>query len=156
VAVGLKKGERRNISLNRRARFQYELDDFLEAGLVLLGSEVKSARAGKVTLEEAWVKVEDSGPPVLMGAHIAPYAQANRNNHEPTRPRTLLVSTQELRKLRQKVREKGLTVVPVQMYFCGPWAKIEIALGRGKKLHDKRQSLRAAEDRRETHRAVRG
>lgn len=154
--MGQKPAERRNISSNRRARFQYELDDFVEAGIILLGSEVKSARQGKVTLEEAWVKVEETGPPVLMGAHIAPYEQANRNNHEPTRPRVLLLKANELVRLRKKVREKGLTVVPVQMYFQGPWAKVEIAVGRGKKLHDKREALKEAEDRRETQRAIRG
>lgn len=154
--MGQKPAGRRNISSNRRARFQYELDDFLEAGIILLGSEVKSARQGKVTLEEAWVKVEETGPPVLMGAHIAPYEQANRNNHEPTRPRVLLLNTNELARLRKKVREKGLTVVPVQMYFQGPWAKVEIAIGRGKKLHDKREALKEAVDRRETERAIRG
>lgn len=154
--MGQKPAGRRNISLNRRARFQYELEDFLEAGVILLGSEVKSARQGKVTLEEAWVKVEETGPPVLMGAHIAPYEQANRNNHEPTRPRVLLLNGNELVRLRKKVREKGLTVVPVQMYFQGPWAKVEIAVGRGKKLHDKREALKEAVDRRETQRAIRG
>lgn len=154
--MGQKPAGRRNISLNRRARFQYELEDFLEAGVILLGSEVKSARQGKVTLEEAWVKVEETGPPVLMGAHIAPYEQANRNNHEPTRPRILLLNAGELVRLRKKVREKGLTVVPVQMYFQGPWAKVEIAIGRGKKLHDKREALKEAVDRRETERAIRG
>ena len=149
------KNERRNVCLNRRARHEYELTDFLEVGIVLLGSEVKSLRQGKASLEEAWVKVDEHSA-TLMQAHIAPYAEANQFNHDPVRPRPLLMHQHEITKLRQKVREKGLTIVPIQLYFQGPWCKLEIAVGRGKKLHDKRESLKEAQDRRETARVLRG
>lgn len=148
--------ERRNVCQNRRARFEFELFETFEAGLILWGSEVKSLRAGKGTLEDAWVGFDDAGRPVLMGAHIAPYPQANRENHEPTRPRPMLMHTEEIRRLRQRVKEKGLTLVPLQMYFQGPWVKVEFAVGRGKKLHDKRHTIREREDTREAQRAIRG
>lgn len=150
-----RKTERRNVAQNRRARFDYELGESLEAGLVLLGSEVKSLRQGKASLEEAWVAFDAQGRLVLMNCHIPPYPQANRQNHEPLRPRPLLVSAQERARLRQKVRERGYTLVPVQLYFKGPWVKLEVALGRGRKVHDKRASLREADDRREMDRALR-
>jgi SsrA-binding protein len=149
------KKERRNVCQNRRARFEYELTDFVEAGVMLLGSEVKSLRAGKANLEDAYVGFDSQARPFLYNAHIAPYEQANRLNHDPLRPRPLLLNEAEIQKLRQRVREKGLTIVPIQMYFHGPWVKLEIAVGRGKKLHDKRQTLREREDRREAQRAVR-
>lgn len=152
--MGTPKTERRNVCQNRKARHEYELTDFLEVGVMLLGSEVKSLRQGKGNLEDAWVKVEEDGA-TLMNMHIAPYAQANQFNHEPLRPRKLLLHKEELRKLRHKVREKGLTIVPIQMYFLGPWCKLEIAVGRGKKLHDKRAALREQEDKREAARALR-
>ena len=148
--------EHRNVCQNRRARFEYELFETFEAGLILLGPEVKSLRQGKGTLEDAWVGFDDRARPVLMGAHIAPYAQANRENHEPLRPRPMLMHREEIRRLRQRVKEKGLTLVPLQMYFEGPWVKLEFAVGRGKKLHDKRHSIREREDTREAQRAIRG
>lgn len=153
---GRRKTERRLITHNRRARFDFELEEHLEAGLVLLGSEVKSLRAGKCTLEEAYIAFDEAGRLVLLNCHIAPYPQANRQNHEPLRPRPLLVHAAERVRLRQRVKEKGLTIVPVQMYFQGARVKLEIALGRGKKHHDKRASLREADDRREIARALRG
>ena len=149
-----KKGERRNVCSNRKARFEFELFDHFEAGLILVGSEVKSLRGGNAHLNEAWVGFE--GPRLMLfSAHIAPYPQANVQNHEPTRARPLLLSHAELEKIRQRVRERGLTVVPLQMYFDGPWCKIEVAVGRGKKVHDKRATLREAEGKREVARAMR-
>lgn len=147
--------QRRNVCQNRKARHEFELFDTFEAGMVLLGSEVKSLRNGKANLDDAWVGFDTAARPVLMNAHIAPYEQANRQNHEPTRPRPLLLEWEEIEKLRQKVREKGLTLVPLQLYFLGPWCKLEFALGRGRKLHDKRHALREKEDRKETQRALR-
>lgn len=147
---------RRNVCQNRRARFEFEILETLEAGLILTGSEVKSLRAGKATLEDAWVGFDSAQNPVLYAAHIATYPQANRENHEPTRPRPLLLHAAESRRLRQQVKEKGLTLVPLQLYFLGPWVKLEFAVGRGKKLHDKRASIREREDEREARRAIRG
>lgn len=149
------KTTRRNVAQNRKARHEYEIIETFEGGLVLVGSEVKSLRQGKASLDEAYVGFAPDGGVMLLDAHIPTYAQANRQNHEPTRPRPILLHHAEVRRLRQKVREKGLTMVPLQLYFQGPWCKIEFALGRGLKLHDKRQALRAAEDRREAARAVR-
>lgn len=147
--------ERRNVCLNRKAKYEYELLDHYEAGVVLLGSEVKSLRQGKANLDDAWVGFDTAARPVLMNAHIAPYEQANRQNHDPMRPRPLLMHLEEIRKLRQKVREKGLTLVPLQLYFVGPWVKLEFAVGRGKRAHDKRQAIREREDKREADRAMR-
>lgn len=150
-----KKRERRNVCLNRKAKHEYDLLDHHEAGIVLLGSEVKSLRNGKANLDDAWVGFDPAGRPLLMNAHIAPYEQANRQNHDPVRARPLLMHLEEVRKLRQKVREKGLTLVPLQLYFVGPWCKLEFAVGRGRKLHDKREALREKEDRKEAQRAMR-
>lgn len=154
--MGTPKTERRNVAQNRKARHEYEILETFEAGLLLLGTEVKSLRQGKSSLDEAYVAFDEKGRPMLMAAHIPPYVQANRFNHEPTRPRGLLLSHAEIRRLRAKVKERGLTLIPLQLYFQGPWCKLEFALGRGLKLHDKRQALRAAEDRKETRRAIRG
>lgn len=145
---------RRAICVNRRARFEYDLQDSVEAGLVLQGSEVKSLRRGGASLAEAFVAFEQERP-VLYRCHIAPYAEANRHNHEPLRPRPLLLQWREMRRLREATREKGLTVVPVEMYFQGPWVKVEIAVGRGRQLHDKRAAIREREDKREADRAIR-
>lgn len=153
--MAAEKSKRRVVCVNRRAHHQYALEDRFEAGLVLLGSEVKSLRAGEATLEDAWVGFE-LGCAMLMGAHIAPYPQANRQNHEPTRPRKLLLHKGEEEKLRQRTRERGLTIVPLQLYFDGAWCKLSLAVGKGKKLHDKRQELKAREDRKEVARATRG
>jgi SsrA-binding protein len=153
--VATEKSKRRVVCANRRAHYQFALEEHYDAGLVLLGSEVKSLRAGEATLEDAWVGFEH-GCAMLMGAHIAPYPQANRQNHEPTRPRKLLLHKSEEEKLRQRVRERGLTIVPLQLYFEGAWCKLSLAVGRGKKLHDKRQALKAREDRKEVQRATRG
>ena len=149
------KTDRRNVCQNRRARHDFELDESYEAGLLLLGSEVKSLRLGKGTLEESYVAFE-RGRLVLMHANIAPYPHANRQNHDPVRPRPLLLHIAEIARLKKKVRERGLTLVPLQMYFKGPWVKLEFAVGRGKKLHDKREALKEQQDRRETSRAIRG
>lgn len=143
------------IAENRRARFEFEVLETLEAGLVLQGSEVKSLRGGKASLAEAYVRLQD-GEAWLVDAHIAPYPQANKFNHEPRRLRKLLMSASELRKWAKRVAEKGLTVAPLRMYFLGPWAKVEVALVRGRKLHDKREHLKEKDDRREMARATRG
>ncbi len=148
-----KKPARRTVCLNRRAHMQFDLETQYEAGMILTGSEVKSMRAGRVTLEEAWVEFHN-GRPVLMGAHVAIYAQANRYNHEPVQPRPLLLHWEESQKLHQLVKEKGVTLVPLELYFKGPWVKLIFAVGKGRKLHDKRHVLREKEDKREVAREL--
>lgn len=147
--------KRTPICENRKARHEFELLEIFEAGVALLGSEVKSLRNGHGSIAEAYVRIED-GQAWLVDAHIAPYAQANRENHEPRRRRRLLLHRTELRKLIKKVTEKGLTIVPLRMYFLGPWAKVEVALARGRKVHDKRAALKEKTDKREMDRALRG
>ncbi len=131
----------RTLVSNRRATYDYFLEDRFEAGLVLVGSEVKSLRAGRANLQEAWVRVGPQGA-VLHGCHISPYLEANRNNHEPLRERGLLLRSPELNKLRKATQLQGRTIVPVRIYLKGSWVKIEIAVGVGKKNHDKRQALK--------------
>lgn len=138
---------------NRRARHEYALEAPVEAGLVLTGSEVKSLRAGQATLAEAFVSVGDDGVD-LVGAHIAPYTEASYTNHVPTRKRRLLLHKREIEKLRKGVEQKGFTVVPLKIYFKGGRAKLEIALGKGKKLHDKRHSIAERESKRRIQRAM--
>ena len=146
----------RNICENRRARRQYEILDRLEAGLALTGSEVKSLRGGKGQITEAYVRFKD-GEAWLLEAHIPQYPQAGpHNNHEPNRPRKLLVKRDQLDKWEKRVAEKGLTMVPLRMYFNGAWIKIEVGLGRGRKLHDKRAVLKERTDQRDAQRALRG
>ena len=128
------------VATNRKARFEYFLLETFEAGLALQGSEIKSVRAGQISLAEAYVKVEGSNA-WLMSAHIAPYEAASRFNHDPLRPRRLLLNKRELRELRVGVRQKGMTIIPTRVYIKEGRAKLEIALARGKKLHDKRQSI---------------
>jgi SsrA-binding protein len=144
----------RPICQNRKASFEYEVLEKVEAGMVLTGSEVKSCRAGKANLVDAWVRFLD-GEAWLMDAHIAPYEEANRFNHEPRRPRKLLLKDEEIDRWSRKVAEKGLSVIALRMYFKGSWAKCELALGRGRKTHDKRVAIREREDRRDADRALR-
>lgn len=142
------------VSRNRKARFEYELLEKVEAGLVLTGTEVKSLREGKSSLEEAYAQVE-RGEVWLLGCDIPEYLQANRMNHKPKRPRKLLLHRQEIRKLVTKVAEKGLTLVPLQIYFKRGMAKVELCIARGKKTYDKRESLKKQDAKREMDRALR-
>jgi SsrA-binding protein len=141
------------VATNRKARFEYFLLEHYEAGLALQGSEIKSIRAGQVSLAEAYVRVEGRQA-WLMEAHIAPYAQANRYNHDPKRPRRLLLHRKELRNLWDAVRQKGVTIVPTRVYLKEGRAKLEIAIAKGKKLHDKRQALAQREAEREMERQM--
>lgn len=145
------KQQIRDLVVNRRARFEYELTDSFEAGLALTGSEVKSLRDGRGNLQEAYVRLQ-GGEAFLMQCHISPYAQANRNNHEALRPRKLLLNAAELAKLDKAVGQKGMTIVPKRLYLKGRLIKLEIALGKGKKLHDKRHSLKAKDAKRDMDR----
>jgi SsrA-binding protein len=138
---------------NRRARHEFEILERIEAGLVLMGTEVKSLRAGKVVLRDAYA-TEREGELWLVNATIEPYAQGNRENHEPTRERKLLVHRSEFERLASRVAEKGLTLVPLRIYFKDGRAKIEIALARGKEGRDKRDSLAERDTRREIEREM--
>jgi SsrA-binding protein len=139
---------------NRRARFDYFLDDRFEAGLVLTGTEVKSLRDGKGSLAEAWVKIDDGGEAWLMQAHIPEYAFGNRNNHDPVRPRKLLLKRHEIDQLSHAVAAKGVTLVPTRLYFRKGRAKLEFATGRGKNVADKRQTSKERDAKREIQRAL--
>lgn len=142
------------IALNRRARHEYTIEDTIEAGLVLTGTEIKSVRAGKVSLAEAYARVE-RGEAWLIGMHIAPYEAGNRYNHEPRRTRKLLLHRREIDELYGKTKAKGLTVVPLRLYIdAGGHAKIELGLARGKSHHDRRRDIAARDARREVERAM--
>jgi SsrA-binding protein len=141
------------ITSNRKARHDYEILETLEAGLVLTGTEVKSLRDGKASLAEAYVRL-DGDEAFLVGAHIPEYSHGNRENHEPTRRRKLLLHKKEIHRLVSKVQEKGLTIVPLRLYWKRGRAKLEIALGRGKKQYDQRQDVAKREATREIDRAL--
>jgi SsrA-binding protein len=153
-----KKGKRKaapgDVATNRQAAFRYQLLDRLECGVALTGTEVKSVREGRVQLKDGYAAVQD-GELWLHNVHIAPYAPAARANHEPERPRKLLAHRREIERLTGKTQERGFTLVPTRIYFSGSRAKVEIALARGKDVHDKRESIREREQRREVQRALR-
>ncbi len=141
------------VASNRQARFRYELVDKYEAGIALLGTEVKSVREGGVTMKDAYASFED-GELWLRNLHIAPYGPASSNNHEPERPRKLLLHRHELDRLAGKLAEKGLTLVATRIYFKDGRVKVEVALGRGKDAGDKRQAIKEREMKREAQRAI--
>jgi SsrA-binding protein len=142
----------RDIVVNRRAWHEFSILDQYEAGISLTGSEVKSLRGGRANLQEAWVRLENHSA-FLQGCHISPYEQANRNNHEPLRERRLLLHASELSKLHKATTEKGLTIIPLRIYLKGSRVKVEIAVAKGKKLYDKRQTLKERDAKREMDRA---
>ena len=142
-----------DIATNRQAAFRYNLLEKFEAGIVLQGSEVKSLRDGGVQLKDAYAEVRD-GEVWLRNMHISPYKPAARENHDPDRPRKLLLHRREIERLIGKTAERGLTLVPTRVYFNGPRAKVELALARGKEMHDKRRSIKERETRREIERAM--
>src|SRR3954453_14283026 len=141
-----------DITTNRQAAFRYNLLEKFEAGIVLQGSEVKSLRSGSVQLKDAYAEVRD-GEVWLRNMHIAPYAPA-RENHEPDRPRKLLLHRREIERLIGKTAEKGLTIVPTRVYFKGSRAKVELAVATGKQLHDKRRAIKDRDVKREVDRAL--
>ncbi|MEA2423475.1 MAG: SsrA-binding protein [Thermoleophilaceae bacterium] len=151
---GKRKAAPGDIATNRQASFRYELIDRYEAGMQLQGSEVKSLRAGRVQLKDAYAALTPDGEVWLHNGHIAPYAPASRENHEPERPRKLLLHRREIERLIGSTAEKGLTLVPTRMYFKGPRAKVEIALARGKDVGDKRRALKDRDQKREIDRAL--
>jgi len=145
--------EDRVIATNRRARHEYEILETVEAGLVLRGTEVKSLRTGQVNFKDSYATVRN-GEPWLLGCHIAPYSHGTDANHDPERDRKLLLHAREISRLAGKAAERGLTIVPLKLYFKGGRAKIELGLARGKKLHDKRATLRERESLREMDKAA--
>jgi SsrA-binding protein len=142
------------VASNRRARHDYEILETHEAGLVLQGTEVKALRAGHADLKDAYARIEGEEA-WLLACHIGPYAQGNRANHEPLRPRKLLLHRREIDRLLGRVKERGLTLVPLRLYFRQGRAKVELGLARGRKTLDKRQAIREREERRELARALR-
>ena len=143
----------RVIATNRKARHQYHFHDTYEAGLVLMGSEIKSIRAGRVSLQQGFVLFED-GEAWLVNVHIAQYDPASKQNHDPKRRRKLLLHRREIDRLQSRVQEKGYTVVPVRLYLKDGRAKVEIALARGKKLYDKRRTIAERDSKRQVERAL--
>jgi SsrA-binding protein len=142
------------VAVNRKARHDYTITDTFEAGLVLTGTEIKSVRAGKVNLAQAYARVE-KGEAWLIGAHIAPYDAGNRYNHEPNRDRKLLLHRSEIDVLLGRVAQKGLTVVPLRLYISDKGrAKLELGLARGKQLHDRRRDIAERDHRREMEREL--
>jgi SsrA-binding protein len=136
------------VASNRRARHDYHIEEVFEAGVQLVGSEVKTLRGGKASLQDAYALVRGSEV-FLIGVHIPPYPQASIQNHEPTRTRKLLLHREEIRRIIGKTAEKGLTLVPMRMYFKGNKVKVEIGVARGKRTYDKRQTLAKREAERE-------
>ena len=144
----------KTVAVNRRARHEYAVDETLEAGLVLSGTEIKSIRAGRVNLAEAYARIEH-GEAWLIGAHIAPYEQGNRNNHEPTRTRKLLMHRDQIAELVGRTQAKGFTLVPLKLYIRNGMAKLELGVARGKKAHDKRAATKDREWKRQQSRLLR-
>ena len=139
------------VATNRKAGFEYFLFERFEAGLALKGSEIKSIRSGQISLAESYIRV-DENQAWLIEAHIAPYLQANRFNHDPKRPRRLLLHRKEIREMWDAVRQKGVTIVPIRVYLKNGRAKLEIAIAKGKKLHDKREAIARRDAEREMDR----
>jgi SsrA-binding protein len=143
------------VANNRKASFEYFLMEKFEAGLALTGTEIKSIRAGQMSIQEAYVDVQDGKEAWLVESHIAPYEQGNRNNHDPKRKRKLLLHKKEITELWNNVRIKGMTVVPTRVYLKEGRAKIEIALARGKKAYDKRATIAKRDEARNAERETR-
>ncbi|GII99561.1 SsrA-binding protein [Sediminihabitans luteus] len=142
------------IATNRKARHDYVIEDVYEAGIVLSGTEVKALRMGRASLADGYASI-DNGEAWLENVHIQEYSQGTWNNHAPRRRRKLLLHKDEIHRLEIKTREKGHTLIPLQLYFLDGRVKVEVAVGRGKKEYDKRHALREKQDNREAHRAIR-
>ena len=154
MAKDAKPDDRQIVARNKRARHDYHIMDSWEAGLVLTGTEVKSLRDGKATMADAYALVK-GGEVFLLNLHISPYEKGNQFNHEPTRTRKLLLHRKEIRRLIGAVERQGLTLIPLELYFRNGVAKVNLALGKGKKLHDKRADDKKRSDEREIARVVR-
>jgi SsrA-binding protein len=150
----LTEAEHKVVCRNRRARYDYQIEEVFEAGIALAGSEVKSLREGHAQITEAYGHFL-RGELYLLGAHISHYAQANRANHPLERERKLLLKRGELRRLYSRVKEKGVTLVPLEIYFKGSWAKVALALARGKREYDRRQDIAERDTQRDLQRIMR-
>jgi SsrA-binding protein len=146
-------GGRKIVANNRRARYEYDIEDTIEAGLVLTGTEIKSIRAGHVQLQDSYARIEE-GEAFLYNMHVASYEQGNRTNVEQTRTRKLLLHRAEINRLYAKATERGLTLIPLNVYLRNGFAKIEIGVAKGRKLHDKREAIAEREAKREQERAM--
>ncbi len=144
----------KTLAKNRKARFEYEIQKTIEAGIALKGTEVKSIRAGQINLAESYCSVDERLQVYLLNAHISQYGFGNRNNHEPLRPRRLLLHRSEIRRLYGQLKEQGLTLIPLKVYLKDGLIKLELAVGRGKKLHDKRQTMKKREAQRDVERVL--
>lgn len=152
MPVMLREEKQKSVSItNRKAWHEYHIDEQFEAGVVLSGTEVKSLRQGKASLQEAYCKIEN-GEVIVYGMHIAPYEQGNRWNLDPLRPRKLLMHKIEIRKIERQLQEKGYTLIPLKLYFTRGYAKINVGLARGKKLYDKREAIAARDIERDRRR----
>lgn len=147
------KDEKRQITNNRRARHEYHIEETMEAGMVLTGTEIKSIRAGKVNLQDAYARIEN-GEAWVHNMYVSPYEQGNRSNVDPLRPRKLLLRRAELGRLVGKLQTSGLTLIPLSLYIRHGFAKMDLALARGKKLYDKREAIADREARREVDRVM--
>ena len=143
------------IAQNKTARINYHIDDTFETGIVLMGTEVKSLREGKANLKDCYALVKD-GEVFVHDMHISPYSHGNRMNHDPLRIRKLLLHKNEIKRLYGKSREKGLALIPLKLYFNKGKVKLEIGIGKGKRLYDKRESLKTKMDKRDMDRGMRG
>lgn len=148
-----KPSEEKNITVNRKARHEYHILQTFEAGIVLVGTEVKALREGKANLVDSYATIKN-GEVWLVSAHISEYRQGNINNHNPTRDRKLLLNKSEIRKLIGKTKEKGLTLIPLRMYFKNGRVKVELALAKGKKSYDKRETIAKRDFQREQERRI--
>ncbi len=141
------------VATNRKAFHEFHILEKIEAGIELSGSEVKSLREGRGNLKEAYAVIRD-GQATIIGMHISPYSHTGFAGHEPTRERRLLLHKREILKLGQKLAEKGLTLIPLRIYFKGSWAKVELGLAKGKKIHDKKEAMKERDIKRETSREM--
>ncbi len=144
----------RTFAVNRRARYDYEILDSIEAGLSLLGTEIKAMREGRATIAEAFGKVE-KGQMWLINAHISPYSAAGSDSHDPTRPRKLLLHKEQIARLSKQVDERGLTLIPLRLYLKGHRAKVELALAKGRRRYDKRRAIIDRDREKEARQAIR-
>ncbi len=142
------------LQTNKKARFNYAIEETLECGIALAGTEVKSIKLGKISFGDAYCSIKDDEL-WLISLHISPYAQGNIHNHQETRPRKLLAHKQEIGRLQKKIQERGFTLVPTKIYLKNGYVKVEVGLGKGKKLHDKRETIKARDQKKEAGRELR-